>query len=349
VWHCPAMIRSAEPDRNNSFDVIRLLAAFAVLIGHSYALLGLPVPLVFGETVHGIGVSVFFAISGYLVSQSALRDPQPIRYFLRRSARIFPALWVCVLLSIVVMQFVSTLGAAEYYGHSGTLNYLNNLLLKAKYRLPGVFTDSAVSKAINGSLWSLPAEFMMYILVIICCFRKQLVLPFLVLGFVLFWGANQLYPGVRLYGVLISEMYDVGRFFFAGMLLCFLGPYLQFRADFATLFIVALAFLPFIAPAVVVQHVLPLGLAYGVISLGLAKSAVADHLKRRVGDISYGVYLYAFPVQQMWINVADVKQPLLVAAATTVVVIPLGWLSWRFVERPSLTLVRGYLAGAKPI
>jgi Acyltransferase family len=104
-------------------------------------------------------------ISGYLVSESWLRDSRLPAFLMRRSLRIFPGLTVIVLLSVLVLgPLMSDLPLRAYFGDRQSISYLWNVVLYPVYVLPGVFVDNPYPLAVNGSLWSLPVEFAMYLL-----------------------------------------------------------------------------------------------------------------------------------------------------------------------------------------
>jgi peptidoglycan/LPS O-acetylase OafA/YrhL len=126
---------------------------------------GETVPVFAGTTIATLGVKIFFVVSGYLVAQSWLRDPHPRRFLQRRLLRIVPAL---------VLVVVLTASRARTRSHqppdSGlsrgprTWLYLANLAFYPADELPGVFAANAAPHEVNGSLWSLPPELSMYLL-----------------------------------------------------------------------------------------------------------------------------------------------------------------------------------------
>lgn len=151
--------------RTNNFDALRLLAATVVVYGHAFPLTKTAQVVILGNSVESLAVKVFFVISGYLISESWLRDPQINRFLIRRALRIFPALIVVVLLSVLVLgPLATTLSIAGYFGNISVLMYLKNIFLYPVYYLPGVFQSNPYPIAVNGSLWSLPVEFSMYLL-----------------------------------------------------------------------------------------------------------------------------------------------------------------------------------------
>jgi peptidoglycan/LPS O-acetylase OafA/YrhL len=150
----------------NSFDFARLWAALLVLYSHAFAIGGAPEPVIAGFCSLGsLGLLIFFSISGYLVSMSWLSDGSVVRFAIRRSLRIFPALTVVILLSTFVLgPIVATVPMRVYFHHPATYRYLANIGLYVSYYLPGCFEHVPIANAVNGSLWSLPAEVLMYII-----------------------------------------------------------------------------------------------------------------------------------------------------------------------------------------
>jgi len=83
--------------QNDNFDALRLLGALSVLVSHQFALTGRPEPALLGIRLGTIGVLIFFAISGFLVTASWSRDPHAPRFLARRALRVWPALAVCLI------------------------------------------------------------------------------------------------------------------------------------------------------------------------------------------------------------------------------------------------------------
>ena len=134
--------------RDNNFNLIRILAALAVLLTHSFPLaLGdaaqEPLRASLGMSLGMIAVDVFFITSGFLISASLMRQPSLLSFLWARVLRIFPGLLVMLLFSVFVLgAALSTLPLAEYLASSQTHAYLAQcatLVLGVSYTLPGVF------------------------------------------------------------------------------------------------------------------------------------------------------------------------------------------------------------------
>ena len=151
--------------QKNSFDLLRLFAAVLVLYSHRHVLLGLVELKLFNwTTLGGAGVSIFFFLSGFLVWSSWVRDPELTRFSIRRSLRIFPALWFVVLFTVLVVGvLLSKLEVSGCFASFETWRYLSTALLVVRHGLPGVFVDNPYPLAVNGSLWTLPVEFLCYV------------------------------------------------------------------------------------------------------------------------------------------------------------------------------------------
>ena len=154
--------------RNNAFDLLRLFAALAVLYSHSFPLYGLEEPTILGKTVGTLAVAIFFAASGYLVTNSWNADKNINRFLQRRALRIFPGLAVAVIFTTFFAGAIDTnVTLSQYLTDTRTYAYLlNNLFLFASIPAPpGAFAGLPLEGA-NGSLWTLRYEVLMYLLLL---------------------------------------------------------------------------------------------------------------------------------------------------------------------------------------
>ena len=119
----------------NNFSFLRLVGAILVIYGHSFPITKNISPNFYIETVQILGIDIFFIISGYLITKSWLSDPHVIRYAIRRFLRIFPALFVIVLVSVFIIGPLFTrLPLITYLKHPFTRDYLSNIFLLVRYR-----------------------------------------------------------------------------------------------------------------------------------------------------------------------------------------------------------------------
>lgn len=313
------------PRRSNSFDQLRLFAALLVLAGHSYPLTAQVAPAFLGRPLHGLGLEIFFAISGYLVAQSLARDSNPLRFLAKRALRILPALWVATAVLLVFGLCVTSLAPLEYLTNAGTLSFLKNAALDIHYALPGVFTGNPYPSAINGSWWSLPYEVTLYVALLACVvFGRRFGVAILV----------SLYAGLTIAQLGGSEQFlSISGFFVAGAALSALQGIVKPNAYVALVCLLA----AFLLQNELQDWYMPVLLAYCVVSFGLQPNPMPE-LSRPLGDPSYGTYLYAFAVQQAIVALVPGIDPVVLTLLSAPPAILLGILSWRFVERPALAL-----------
>lgn len=233
-------ISSIADHSENAFDFVRFAAAFSVLFSHSFPLCGIREPLlVFGLPLANIAVYVFFVISGFLVYQSWARDPSLGRFAARRGLRLLPALVVAVCVTVFVIgPLMTTLPLVQYFRGADTWTYLlsNASLVVGRYTLPGVFESNPYPAAVNGSLWTLRYEALMYIILAAFGVAARRVhtrwaclvlLAFFALGWCVSraWGITAYslpLPWVSRLGLDLDWMHIAlfGTFFFAGSCLC---------------------------------------------------------------------------------------------------------------------------------
>jgi peptidoglycan/LPS O-acetylase OafA/YrhL len=327
--------------RNNNFDALRIAAAAAVILGHASELRGHPdeMPVVFGVPLTQLAVGVFFVISGYLITGSWQRRPRLPRYLTNRVLRIIPGLLLVVVVTAFVLgPLVSALPVGEYFASGGTYSYLSNAVLIPNYALPGVFSGNPYPGAVNGSLWTLPAEFACYLVVpVIGLLPRRLKVPGWA-GFALACVAITLFTHIDFFGARV-ESASLMWVFFAGGALVRLGiAKRRLRADVAV--IVGIIWLAVVA--VRPQwglYAAWIALPYCLLAFGVRSTPVLRHASR-YGDLSYGLYVWAFPVQQSIIYVFGVLPWALDVVMVAVVSGALAYGSWHLVERPSMTLAQ---------
>jgi len=330
--------------RANSLDALRLIAASMVLVSHQFVLMGLPEPGFLGlNTLGGFGVIIFFFLSGMLVWASWTRDPNVGRFFTRRTLRIFPALWVLLLLSVFVLgPIASNLSLENYFRHSETWSYLSGLLLLIRYDLPGVFASNPYASVVNGSLWTLPVEFLCYGMVamvgsIFIRMRQTRDVPALFLLASVVLGTAI----IELVGVRYAAHFEMISVFWWGA--CY-GEWLQRRQrenvqiglPFIALAIVAFGGYLFLGPRGFERTAL-LAIAGLLVHIALHRREGA-RFTDVLGDLSYGVYIFAFPVQQCVVHFIKWREgaflaPLLLALVITYV---FAYLSWQLIEKWAL-------------
>lgn len=334
-----------EAARRNNIDTLRLLAAMSVLFSHCFVLarpgsiepvtaqLHDVLPLQRG--LSGQGVALFFVISGFLVTASFVRRGDLRSYLVARILRIMPALWCAIAITVVVGVLVTSLPPGEFLSQNTTAGYVvhNSTLLGMRYELAGVFSSNPV-KDVNVSLWTLPLEFLMYLVVAavgVFGLMRRRVFFNLAIGLAF---ATYVIAGGRLPLIHDHHNSELLLFFIAGAAFYVNRDLAPLRGKIAVAMLtMAMALSPLDAP---VAHVaIVLGFTYAVIWLGFTPRVRLPNLAAQ-GDLSYATYLYAALVTQLWILALGPTSPWLLFAATSVVTLSLAWLSWHLIEGPAL-------------
>nr|WP_277396186.1 acyltransferase [Burkholderia sp. Ac-20379] len=319
---------------------MRLFAALMVLYSHQHALLALPEPSVAnGMTFGAIGVAIFFSISGYLVIQSWERDPHAGRFVAKRFLRIWPGLFVVTMLAAFVLgPLVSRLPAAEYFQHPSLWHYLNNLRLKMAFELPGVFEHNPYPNAVNGSTWTIPLEVRWYLYLLIGGVLTLMRRRWLVLAAVVALCVN--YFAIYHAETNPDQAYGThyGLYFCGGVLMWL---YRDTWAGRRRVWVVALAASLGATACLFGQIMLGAWLLITPVAV-MFGAASTPYLRRfgRFGDLSYGVYIYAFIVQQTLVWHVGSRWPFGADLALSIAItLVCAWLSWHLIEKRALSYV----------
>lgn len=159
---------------NNNLDLIRIVAAIMVIIGHSYFLANAhgstdPINSIFHFTYSGsLAVKIFFFVSGLLVTNSIIKTKNAFNFIISRFFRIYPAFALTILITAYIIGPIFS-GMNYYnYMHDKWLDYyvINNLIMQINYNLPGLFGGNIHRLAVNGSLWTIPYEINSYLVLL---------------------------------------------------------------------------------------------------------------------------------------------------------------------------------------
>lgn len=334
--------------RNNNFNLIRMLAATAVLVSHSYPLsLGEaavePLSDVLGISLGQLAVITFFCVSGFFISMSHERAPSNIDFFSARFLRIYPGLSMALLLAVFVIGTTfTTMVVSEYLSDGKVYSYLGNnlLLFNMKFQLPGLFQDNPYP-GINGSLWTLFYEVMLYVLVGVLGTLSFFGTGKRFLGFLLVYF--MVYMGFKLLGIhttLTEELHRM-QFLFTWSFPFVIGMALYRYRNNVELRLVWLA--PLLIVAAGALHTayffegFVLAWTYLIFYLGFSTHSFFDRYNQ-LGDYSYGVYIYAFPVQEMLAYLFKGIVPVVMMALTFPVALITAVLSWHLLEKPCMSM-----------
>lgn len=332
----------------NNFDWLRLLAAVTVIYGHAFPLTNTPSLLVLDNSVQAFAVKIFFVISGYLISLSWIADPCVHRYLVKRLLRIIPGLVVVVAMAaIIVGPIFTVLPAGVYFSNASFYGYFYNIILYPVYNLPGLFGYLPYKVAVNGSLWSLPVEFSMYLLMppilsISSLRNGRLLLGLLtvvlcILSLVCLRSQYYIMPRVVFYGSSLRSALDVCPYFFIGA--CF--AYYRFERflniEIALAIVCTLALLQ-PTSAWFSEALLYIATPYVILSFAVAGDQLFS-MVGRYGDFSYGLYLYGFLVEQVF---NQIFHGTLTATQDALYTLPVAFLcaiiSWHLIEKKALAL-----------
>lgn len=335
---------------NNNFNLLRLFFAWLVIVSHSFALLGSRdlLAMMLGTMSFGeLAVDAFFVLSGYLISQSWLIKPSSKRFLSRRVARIVPGFIICVLMGVAMyLLFFDPM----YIDNIWWGGFFRGLLV-LKVNLPPAFPGYPYSNSgINGSLWTIHYEFFCYLGILMLGLSGLLARKFVIPLWVLLLAADMDFA--RLFLVIGSphSLDSVQKSFYWTQWIRFSGCYLSgvvWCLYDAQIRLLAKKYIILIIPAflLLLSHPTLYVCAVGML-FPLLLSYIAYSVKTLNGfwlrhDISYGVYLYAWPTQKVLIaTMPGPLNPLILITLTSLIAGVLGWLSWIAVERPSMQFIR---------
>lgn len=358
------MLSHYANSRDNNFNLLRFVAATLVLVSHSFALaIGTgdvePLRDTIGMSWGNIAVDVFFITSGFLIAGSFYARNNLIAFVWARLLRIYPGCFVAVLFCTLVVGAIYTeLPLANFLTEAETwLFTIKNatLIFGIEYRLPGVFESNPYQFAVNGSLWTLPYELKMYILlallaVLLNRYKERLGDRFVKLFF----------PLAAIFALTIHILIEFGVIGFPGFLYRLFTPkFIQLFSMFfiGTSFYIWRHSIPLshsvagifsvLLLAATINHdlflvVYTIVLPYLVFYLAyLPKGFVRKF--NQYGDYSYGIYIYAFPVQQALAASFVGIDVITMIWASFLGTFLLSYLSWHFVEKQCLSMKDKYI------
>lgn len=331
-------------DKNNNFSFIRILAAFFVIHYHAYVLTKNPDSFL-GSNFGVLGVSIFFTVSGYLVTQSWVSQPVLKLFLTKRLLRIIPALLICIFLTAFVIGAINTsIPLVKYYTHPETFSYLKNIFLyPIQFSLPGVFLLNPYPDTVNGSLWTLPLEFTLYfttsVFWIIGFFKKRSNVLLLILLFIILEQIalkNPSYDTSTIFYMYLNLIIRHLIFFFIGSAIFLYKSYLHLNYKTAFLLIIIFIIINSISFNILSYYIF---IPYITMFIAFSIPNKLSYLQK-FGDPSYGMYIYSFPIQQTFINFFPGIQPLSLSLLTFTVSIIIGFISWYIIESPMLKIKR---------
>ena len=326
------------------FDTMRLLLSISILCWHSIAIsYGVDMDAAVRRTTLNAGANallpVFFALSGFLVMASAMRAQSLRKFVVLRGLRILPALATEITLSaLLIGSTLTVLPWHEYFASHQFFAYFGSLFGRIRTVLPGVFQDNPLPGLVNASLWTIGSELICYVylaaLIVSGVVRHRRLVTAFACAFILLdfcrdqFGADHHLATQALLGrsLLVSFMLGNLAYLWRDKL-----PY-RWPAFFASLAI-GLG----LVDSVYWEDVGLVALTYCTVFLGVTPIKKIPVLSR--GDYSYGIYLYAFAIQQAVTQLLPGARQFywnILISLPLVILLAMG--SWRFVEEPTLAL-----------
>lgn len=329
----------------NNYDFLRILATLCITFAHSFLLLNkgneeLILKLTNGKLSGGlIGITIFFSVSGYLITKSVFRSPTVKNYIWKRFLRVQPLLTVvCILTVFLVGPFFTVLKPGDYFTHAGVWSYFRNIMpiFGLQFTLPGVFVHNVAEQGVNGSLWTLIVEERLYVFMCVLFLLKKNKRYFILLvmainaayfldGYILHTGYIPYLEQYYLYYALVffnsAVLYIISKnlprspwlLIIPGLILFFLSGD-QPAHNFLTFFSIPL------------------------IVTGFAQIKCFLNYAGKWGDFTYGTYVFSFPIQQMLIARNVTTNPYMLFLLATLFAVPLAVLSWHLIEKKFLRL-----------
>ena len=333
---------------NNNFNSLRILAASLVVFSHSYALSihpdAQPLWRDFQTTFGKIAVDIFFFASGYLVYGSLQRSKTNLRYVLSRLVRIYPLLIVTILLTALIIGPITSKNTlVEYLQQLQVYKYilLNSTLIGLSDSLPGVFEKNPFPESVNGVIWTLYLEVRLYFILLgFHIFNKasKRFLPFLkfknsfttiliILSFI----------SICIYYHQDNINWRLSFLFFMGVI--FKEKSISIRSNLLLILSLATIIVTSILNPNYLDDVIFLSIPIIIHSLAFMNLGLLSRLNN-IGDPSYGLYLFHFPIQQTILNEFNsfINAPIPLFIVSFVIATGIAFLSYNYFEKPILSI-----------
>ncbi|MCI8640677.1 MAG: acyltransferase [Clostridia bacterium] len=302
--------------KSNIFDYIKIILALFVIIAHSY-------PIFFGgialdpisekilktESLGGIAVIGFLMLSGFMTTQSIIHSKNHKEFFFKRILRIYPSLIIMLLITIFIIAPLGYEGNKnEYFNKSVSSYFFKNLNLfgNTVYGIDGVFTNNIYPNVINGSIWTLKHEFMAYIVLIVlslCSILKERkytlgITILTIFLYVLGLNAKLNISFLGYFGVLteLNQFIKLLMYFLIGATIYLYKDRIQMNFR---LFVMACIMFLFGIVINITNYVAIFAIPYIIMYIGTFKINKKIDIIGKIGDCTYAMYIYAFPIQQI--------------------------------------------------
>lgn len=329
-------------DNKNGFDFLRFFFAANVLLAHLCELSqtnNLAFLSHFSNAI--MGIKGFFIISGFLVAKSYANTPSLKKYFIKRAKRILPAYVVVILASTLIFVIFSTHNFSDYFSDLNTYKYLGWNLIFLNFVhpcLPGLFENNLLC-SVNGALWTLKIEEGFYIILPLIFYaikktkKPSLILISLYVLSLAYWFVVDFYFNKPL---LAKQLPGYLCYFVTGIFLFlnfdFLIKYKKIILTFSILFLIS-----YYTLSLYIDWFYPA--AFGCVVIIAAYNIPFLNNFGKYGDFTYGLYIYHFPIIQIFrqYNLFEKHNAYLMAIAVILITLFLAVLSWFLIERRFLS------------
>lgn len=334
---------------NNNFDFLRILFACFVMITHCYVSTGMGKSDWLGWRTEGqlifsqIGLCGFFSISGFLVFQSLMRSINLFDYIKKRILRIFPGLIAVLVVIFFICALIYQDGIGNYFLSTSPYTYiLSQLSLFESYQnnISGIFENN-VLWVVNGPLWTIAYEFFLYLLIApLMYLPTKTVKNILLIGFIIcalgFYYINhkkytELF--IPFTSLQVLSIFYFGAYFIAGSLLASFNLDHEKRKNLIVVstlvvFIISIELNVFFWVKFILFPLI-------IIPFGLMNTRYISGFSRKIGDLSYGIYIYGFFIQQLLLHFFNLNYWQLGLIAIPLAAV-CGFFSWNLIEKRAL-------------
>jgi len=332
--------------KNNNFNILRLIFASTVIVSHSY-------PLTNNQEIFSIitsnqidlgalSVNIFFIISGYLIFNSLFNSKSIYNYVWKRLLRLYPGLIVNLLIALLVVIIVNT--SSNIFNQLDFYTYLpkNLTLFGIQHQIKNVFEQNPYpKKAINGSLWTLSYEFSMYVIIIPFIFFKKanknitlilMLMIFLLAFYCNLFRPNFLNPIFNKINLEAKTFYRLLLFFISGSIMNIIN--LDKLKSNKVIYVITFILLVSLYVNIY-KYTSPFLLPFLIILIGLSFNSFLWNFTEKLGDISYGVYIYGFLIQQILLNYFKLD-PIYLMILSLALTYMIAFVSWHYIEKKAL-------------
>lgn len=336
-------------NRKNNLDFIRFIAAAFVIYSHSFVLTNGnyngELMVIFTKNNWSFGnfsVATFFILSGFLITQSYMNNPNILIYLKKRILRIIPALTIVILLSTFILgPIISTLPVSDYFSSRETYSYLKNIFFVPVYSLPGVFSG-LINASINGSLWTIGYEFFFYIFVAILGilgfykYKNSNLILFILFLYLNLYKQNLFVQTFTIFKILdLYSLIELGLYFTMGMMVYTYKDKIKLDNNLALISLIGLLLFWYQGNCIIPFVIFG---SYLLFYFGFNNRINLSNFSKK-GDYSYGMYIYAFPIQQLYIYLFNGRMNSYINFALAFITTLLfAILSWYLIEKPCLKL-----------